>query len=112
MSVKLEVGGRYRASRVRWGTSEEYGKWELIAVYGKNHRQCITVFPTNIPSGVKEDTYFQLDEIVNVEVRKQRDQKTGLWKDDKTSITAFVSPCLDIGGGTDDFGIKVGEDLL
>ena len=90
--VRIEEGGAYRAKRVRWGEND-HGRWELVVVAGDKGRQEITIFPANVPCGVKEDAMFTVDKISAVEVKVQRNpDKT--WGKEKTRVEAEISPCL------------------
>lgn len=90
--VKIEKDGTYKAKRVRWGEND-HGKWELVVVAGEKGKQEITIFPQNIPCGVKEDSMFTVDNITSVEVKVQK-KPDGTWGKEKTRVEAEISPCL------------------
>lgn len=90
--VRIEEGGVYKAKRVRWGENDR-GRWELVVVAGDKGRQEITIFPENVPSGVKEDAMFTVDKIHACEVKVQKNpDKT--WGKEKTRVEAEINPCL------------------
>lgn len=106
--LRIETGSTYTASRVRSGTSAR-GDWELIVVKPDGRaRQEITIFPTNIPSGVIEGCLFTVENIIAVEVKAQKN-KDGTWGKDVTKLEAIVSPC-DLGGSYDEL-YDFGSDL-
>ena len=69
--IRIEKDGVYKAKRVRWGEND-HGKWELVVVASDKGKQEITIFPENVPCGVKEDCMFTVDEISAVEVKVQK----------------------------------------
>lgn len=91
--IRVEKDGVYKAKRVRWGENDR-GKWELVVVASDKGKQEITIFPENIPCGVKEDYMFTVNEINAVEVKVQKN-KDGTWGKEKTRIEAYISPCLE-----------------
>ena len=110
--LKLETGSTYTAARFRSGSSDR-GEWELIVIRpeGKS-RQEITIFPVNVPSGIREGDVFSVQEILSVSVKKSKD-RDGNWGADKTSVDAFVKPFSvdDIGDFGDDSGMFDCDDL-
>lgn len=105
--IRIEVGGVYKAHRVRSGTSEK-GDWELVAVRaeGKERRE-VTLFIDNLPSGIKEGDKFRVRYIEAFTVNAQKDAR-GEWRNDRTSavvnidIVEKADPCdvdFDLPGG-------------
>lgn len=89
--LKLEKGNTYTASRVRSGSGSR-GDWELVVIRPEGKaRQEITIFPTNVPCGVKEGDVFSVKEISAVSVKRSKNAE-GVWSGDKTSVDAVIVP--------------------
>lgn len=103
--LKIEKDGIYRVKRMRMGTHEEKGDWQLVAVADdQNEKRTVTIFVDNVPCGAVEGQQIKIREIVSVKIGWKRD-KDQQWKPE-TTMTAIVDPIkseLD-----DDFG----EDAL
>ena len=103
--LKIEKDGIYRVARMRTGTHEEHGQWQLVAVADEqNEKRTVTIFVDNVPCGAIEGQEIKVKEITSVKIgfKRDRDQQ---WKPE-TTMTAIVEPIkseLD-----DDFG----EDVL
>lgn len=110
---KLEVGQTYKAIRFRSGTSGR-GDWELIATEDERGKCPVTVFPSNIPSNVKENEMFKIVKINSVTSGFKKDSK-GLWQP-QTSVSAEVEAIpseFDLGfDDGDDPWSDVGDDAL
>ena len=96
--VRIEKGSEYTAKRFRSGTGPK-GDWEVVVVKAEGKaRQEITIFPTNIPTGITEGGTFRIDDISAVEVRIQKKQD-GTWGGEKprveAELTAIVYDDLD-----------------
>lgn len=100
--VKIEIGGEYKATRVRSGENDR-GEWELVVVKAEGRaRQNLTIFPTNIPTGIHEGDIFKVNKIEGVAVKQKKDsngnwtlQDTNVWAElEKVSSDAFA----DLGG--------------
>ena len=65
--LRIEVGEVYKAERVRNGYGAN-GDWELVVV--KSGRDSITVWTTNVPSGVQEGGEFRVKSIKSFTKKK------------------------------------------
>lgn len=102
--IKLNRGGVYTAHRVRSGTSGR-GDWELIVTKAEGKgRQSLTIFPSNLPTGIREGGTFVVDDISEVEIKATKN-KDGTFGKDVTNVIAVVKPCADLDGidDLDDF---------
>ena len=103
--LKIEKNGIYRVKRMRMGTHEERGDWQLVAIADdQNEKRTVTIFVDNVPCGAIENQQIKIKEITGVKIGWKRD-KDQQWKPE-TTMTAIVEPIkseLD-----DDFG----EELL
>jgi hypothetical protein len=99
--LKVEKDGIYRVARMRTGTHEEHGQWQLVAVADdKNEKRTVTIFVDNVPCGAIEGQEIKIKEITSVKIGFKRDHDQQ-WKPE-TTMTAIVEPIkseLD-----DDFG--------
>lgn len=86
---ELKKGENYTARLVRSGTSSR-GAWEIITTSDKKQKMDISVFPRNVPSGVKEGQKFNLVEICSVKNGMRKD-KNDRWQP-SVSIEAVVNP--------------------
>lgn len=94
MSIKLIKGEVYQAYRFRSGASDK-GRWEVVVVREKRkpyHE--ITIFPTVLPSGVREGGTFMIKDIVSVKRAKRKDT-IGEWTLVDVSIEAEIVPYED-----------------
>ena len=92
--IRVDIGTPYECCRFRSGASDK-GRWEIVSIieegkYGKN-RQEITIFPANLPSGVKEGQQFIIKRILSVARKKGKD-KDGNWTRVDVNITAEIEP--------------------
>lgn len=92
--IQIDLDTPYECGRFRSGASEK-GRWEIVTVieegkYGKN-RQEVTIFPANLPSGIKEGDKFVVKRILSVSRKKGKD-KDGNWNRVDVYITADVEP--------------------
>ena len=72
--IRIEKDGVYKAKRVRWGEND-HGKWELVVVASDKGKQEITIFPENVPCGVKEDARRGLYQPASGSRPVRRDQR-------------------------------------
>lgn len=86
--TKVTKGERYTATVFRSGQSER-GAWEMIKVADNNGKNELTIFPSNIPSGVGEQGDFLLKDILEVRVGFRKSKKDDKWYQE-TNITAEV----------------------
>ena len=95
--ISIELDMPYTAYRFRSGASER-GRWEVITVVDNSKslktRQEVTIFPANLPSGVKEDGQFIVKRIIKVTRKKSKD-RNGDWTLVDVGITADVQPVKD-----------------
>lgn len=102
MALKVEKGKEYKVYRFRSGESST-GPWELFVIRADNARlkQEITVFPDMVPSGVKEDGYVRIQDILDVSLKKGKG-KEGQWVGMNCSMTARVLPTEGLEVDDDD----------
>ena len=99
----VKKGERYTATTFRNGTSER-GDWEMIKVADANGKNELTIFPSNLPSGVTQNGDFVLKDITEVRVGFRKSKKDDKWYQE-TNITAEVEAIKsDI-----DFDVDEGE---
>lgn len=95
--ISIELDMPYTAYRFRSGASER-GRWEVITVKDEAKKvktpQEVTIFPANLPSGVKEDGQFIVKRILKVTRKKAKD-RDGNWALVDVGITAEVQPVKD-----------------
>lgn len=104
--VKVEKGGTYSAARARSGESSR-GPWELVVVKADGRaRQKITIFPTNMPTGIQDGESFIVKEINGVEV-KQKQDGNGEWRFTDTQVYAELERIKPVD--LDDFGGDLGD---
>lgn len=86
--LELKTGEVYTALRARTGSSAR-GNWELIVAReeGKAKKE-ITIWVTNVGSGVTEGGQFRIKSIESVKYSARKDNN-GAWRDD-VSIGATV----------------------
>jgi hypothetical protein len=89
MPTKITVGETYEASKFRSGENSQ-GSWEMIAVRGGKGQKSVTIFATNIPSGVVEGGKFTVDKIESVTVKAAKDAN-GNWTRSETVVNAEVT---------------------
>lgn len=108
MPNKLTVGEIYRAERFRSGESAR-GHWELISVKDQKKKNEVTIFPTNIPTGVTERGQFRIKKITSLtNGMKKRGDK---WEVNVTCEAEIEAITTDIPGFADDMpGISVDTD--
>ena len=101
--ISIELDMPYTAYRFRSGASER-GRWEVITVVDEAKKvrtmQEVTIFPANLPSGVKENEQFIIKRILKVTRKKAKD-RDGNWSLVDVGITADVQPVkdeLNLGG--------------
>ena len=109
MPNKLTVGEIYRAERTRSGESAR-GPWELISLKDAKRQNEITIFPTNIPTGVTEKGQFRIKKIISLTNGKKKDQN-GNWAVNVTCEAEVEAIGTDIPGFAADVpGITVDAD--
>jgi len=92
--ITVARGEVYKAFRFRYGASER-GRWEVVVVREQGRaKQEITIFPTNLPSGVKEGGAFMIKEIRSV-TRKKRKDGIGEWTLTDVNVEAEIVPIDD-----------------
>lgn len=109
--VKVEKGGTYTANKVHSGTNDR-GDWELVVVKAEGRaRQRLTIFPTNMPTGIREGESFTIKEITGVAVKQKQDHN-GEWKLFDTNVWAELEriEAEDIDALNDSLGDL--DDLL
>lgn len=74
--TKLTVDEVYTANKFRSGSSGR-GDWEMFCVLDEKGKNEIAIYPTNMPTGGRENCSFKLKNIVEVKngVRKGTDGK-------------------------------------
>jgi hypothetical protein len=111
--VKIVDGERYTAARFRSGESER-GPWEVITVKEEGRaKQEITIFPTNIPTGVTEGGSFAIYKITSV-ARKKKKDSAGNWTLVDVCVECecepVAAPSLDIDDDPGDMPFTWGGD--
>lgn len=92
--LNAKKGEEYEAFRVRSGTSEK-GDWELIVIKANGKaKQELTIYPEHKPSGVKEGGKFMIDDILDVQIKANKN-RDGTWLGTKTYMVAAVHPTAD-----------------
>ena len=101
MSVRINVGEQYTAFRFRSGTSER-GPWEVITVKEEGRaKQEVTLFPSNVPSGVMEGGDLIVKSISGV-TRKKKKDSMGAWTQVDVCIYCEVEPVAPVKLEEDD----------
>lgn len=74
--TKITIGEVYTANKFRSGSSGR-GDWEMICVLDEKGKNEIAIYPTNIPTGARENCSFKLVDVAEVKngVRKGTDGK-------------------------------------
>lgn len=115
MSVRINLDEEYTAFRFRSGESER-GPWEVITVKEEGRsKQEVTIFPTNVPSGVVEGGNLKMKNITSV-VRKKKKDSMGNWTQVDVCIYGEVEavepPKLELDEDTGDLPFTWGVSDL
>ena len=102
---ELIVGQKYRAKRVRSGSSTR-GYWQLVAVTDKVDRNEIAIFVRNNPIDLKDGQEFVLQELHSLKwgMKKNNNER---WVP-KCSVEATLQPIVS---EFDDMGVD-GDDTM
>lgn len=84
---KIVIGEVYTASKFRSGSSGR-GDWELYSVLDEKGKNEIAVYPTNIPSGGRDNCSFKVTDVTEFKYG-QRKGTDGKWYP-SVSITGKV----------------------
>ncbi len=84
--TKITKGERYTANKFLSGESER-GAWEIVKIADEKGHNELTVFPSNIPTGITANGDFVVKDIVEIKYGFRRDKKTNEWKQEIT-VTA------------------------
>lgn len=90
--IEVKPGSVFTASVHKKGVSQG-GEWEFVSIKEEKGRKTMTVWASNIPSGVEEGQPFIVEKIDRVKYgsRKVADK----WFDEVT-ITAVIKPAVGV----------------
>ena len=101
MATKLKIGETYKASKFRSGENSQ-GPWEMVIVNGGKGTRSILIFPTNAPTGIRENGLFKIDEIEEVQNKAKQDEN-GKWTKNEVVVRARLRVVRSVDDGLGDY---------
>lgn len=102
---KITKGERYTTGRFYSGESSK-GNWEMYKIVDDKGKNEVTVFPSNIPTGGRDNCDIVIKDILEVRVGFRQSKKDQKWYPE-TNITAeieVIKSDIDV-----DFDVDEGE---